>query len=408
MKRNFLFFGTLLFVASAFCFVACSSGDDSDGNNTISSNTTPVVDESVSYTITFDTSNFAVTSESDQTVTSVSSVTKYKNAQFTSADLPTVTVKSGYKLAGWYMDAAHTQAFSSFYATENVRLYAKFATEAGVDVPNYVITYESEYDVAKPKTTSGLLTSLHVPRFTGYDKLFCGWFHDSNYTNQAIFGDTVDKDTTLYAKWLLPGTVSPGSGAIFADHEFPEELDLYTRTTGEKDPDIGTYAYTKATEFSSTSTSINTYIAPGLWNFDGVVLYSTYFDYMGLKGKNSKSTLLNFGSSRNNLEVPNLVGGAVDMKKLEAFVAVKATGAGTVSASIKKGANTDKNSSFAGVVALVNENGTVLAAIKNDDKEKATLSADVTSLGNIYLVFSRNGDDGGMLYVESMKFTAAE
>ncbi|MBQ7539009.1 MAG: leucine-rich repeat protein [Treponema sp.] len=420
MKRKLLFIGAMIFTLSLFCFVACSSSDDSDGNNTISSNTTPVsdedssddtntpsgdttpaVDESVSYSISFDTANFSVHSDSDQTVTWVSGISKYKNSKVTSDDLPSFTVKSGYKLAGWYMDAAHTQEFSPFYITENKRLYAKFTTTSGEAITTYILTYNSEFDVAKPKTTNGLLTKDMVPFYIrGYEKYFCGWFYNQSFTERAMWGDTVTQDTTLYAKWISPSAITPGSGATFEGHEYVSGIDWYTK--GEENPDTRS-KFTKATNFSQNGSY---HACNDLWTFEGAVLYPNMFDRITAVVKNGKITKLNMygaeGAANNTL--PYQVGGTVDMTQRENFIAVKASGAGTVSAVIEKKPDTSVTSPT-GVAALVDESGTILAAVKNDtEKETVTLSADVTSAGNVYLIYSRNEDSSGSINIYSIEF----
>lgn len=430
MKRKFLCIALAMF--AAFCFVGCGSDDDdsqngnntskvdeSDGNNTSGDNTntpqvddssgnTPTVDESVPYKISFDFVNFLVKSESDQTVTSMSSAVKYKNQQFTADDLPKAsdyTIKTGYSLVGWYMDAKYTQAFSPFYVTEDSRLYAKFTTSTGEAVPTYVLTYNSEYEVEKcPKTTSGILTSTMLKTFTGYEKYFCGWYYDSNYTHPTLYGDTVTKDTTLYAKWISPSAINPGAGATFTNHAYPSAIDLYTRETETKNINTGEYDYTR-TNANSFSGSTTYHIAPGVWKFDDALLYTGRFSRMWINTNNG--AWRNFYMTANTASVPNQVGGSVDMTKLENFIAVKATGAGKVEASFKKGKN-DEVTTPTGVAALVDANGTVLAAVKNDSKDAATLTANVTSAGNVFLVFSCNEDSRGAIFVNSMTFTASE
>ena len=51
----------------------------------------------------------------------------------------------------------------------------------------------------------------YVTRFSHYDAptptrdnyTFCGWYYDLGYTTPYVNGkDTIDRDTTLYAKWV--------------------------------------------------------------------------------------------------------------------------------------------------------------------------------------------------------------
>ena len=216
----------------------------------------------------------------------------------------------------------------------------------------------------------------------------------------------MDKDTTVYAKWISYDAVNAGVGATFRGHDYVPEIDWYTRPT-ENNNEINDYDYTKATEFSTEKTTTKYYVV-GLWSFDNAVLYSSKFDRM--HAKVSKGAIENMNMACHShrsirSDVPNKVGGKVDMTKIDVFIAVKATGAGTVTASIK---TADGETCPTGVTALVNESGTVLAAQKNQtgDARYCTLTANVTSAGNIFLVTSRNEDDGGGIDVYSMNFSA--
>ena len=395
MKKKFLF--TALAMCVIFGFVACGGEDEGSGNSSSSSSSS-----TTSYYISFETANFAVESDS-QMVTSVSSVEKNAGDTFTASDIPSFTVRSGYKIAGWYFDAAHTQAFASFSVTEAVRLYGKFTTTDGTEVPTYLVTYNSEYSTHSSQTTDKYIR-LQTP--TSTKKLFEGWYYDSNYTKRAVQGDTVDKDTTVYAKWISYDAVNAGVGATFSGHDYVPKIDWYTRTT-ERNNEINDYDYTKATEFSTEKTSTNYYVV-GLWSFDNAVLYSSKFDRMHAKVRKGAIENMNMACHYNRSirsDVPNEVGGKVDMTKIDVFIAVKATGAGTVTASIK---TADGETCPTGVTALVNESGTVLAAQKNQtgDARDCTLTANVTSAGNIFLVTSRNEDDSGGIDVYSMNFSA--
>lgn len=405
MKRKLLFIGATIFSLSLFCFVACSSSDESsNASNENSGNSTPVVDESVSYSISFDTSNFSVNSETDQTVCMLPGISKYKNSQVTSADLPSFTVKSGYQFVGWYMDPQHAQAFAPFYLNEGKRLYAKFTSTSGEAVPNYILIYNSEFDVAKPKTTSGILTThMASTNIGGYEKYLCGWFYNQSYTNRVMVGDRITKDTTLYGKWIPPSTISPGNGATFEGHEYVSDIDWYVKGT-EANPDTRSKDFTKATDFSQDT---DYHAAAGMWTFDNAVVYSRQTDRVVASVKNGKikKLYLSAGSGSTHNMIPYQVGSSVDMTQLQGFIAVKATGAGTVSAVIEKGASSS-DANPTGVAALVNDSGTILAAVKNNTSgEKITLSADVTSAGIVYLIYSRNDDTGGRISVYSMTFT---
>ena len=408
MKKFFNILAILFAVSCvSFGFIACDNADDENSENSGNSENNGENTET-SFTISFDTGNFAVKASNDQTRTSVSSVKKNKGDNFAETDIPGFIVRTGYKFAGWYFDSDYTKPFASFSVTEDVRLYGKFITEDDKEIKTYLVTYVSEGSTHKPVTTDKYIYLPTLPDSNGCEKLFTGWFYDKNYTHSANFGDTISEDTTLYANWTPWSAITnAGSGATFEGHEYVSIVDWYTRTA-EKNPESSEYDYTKASQFTSGTDKVRYFVAPGLWQFENTVLYSSNFNRMNVNAKSGKMESLYMQShseKARRTSVPETVGAKVDMQKLDAFVAVKATEAGIVTASI----NTADGASYpTGCTALVDESGTVLAAQKNQtgDARKCTLTATVMKAGNVYLVTSRNDDTNGGINVYSIEFKA--
>ncbi len=105
--------------------------------------------------------------------------------------------QNNLKFDNWYADSAFTTLFDfDTPITENTTIYAKWLTL-------HTVTFDS---VGGTSVTS--VKVLHGSSFTKpadptrEHRTFAGWFLDSSYINEFIFGTTtISKDTTLYAKW---------------------------------------------------------------------------------------------------------------------------------------------------------------------------------------------------------------
>lgn len=122
----------------------------------------------------------------------------------------------GYRLTGWYKDAACADAdrwdFDTDTVTANTILYAKWEE----------ITYTVTFDLQSKGTNftkSGLKPGALIPQTedltAGYLQtivsgfLFMGWYKDAACTEAWDFDiDTVQQDITLYAKWRPCYTVT--------------------------------------------------------------------------------------------------------------------------------------------------------------------------------------------------------
>lgn len=373
----------------------------------------PEIDTTVSYNISFDTANMVETE--------LPSVTKNKNEQFTKDDIPEYTVKDGYALDGWYFDSAYTKSFSSFYVTKDTRLYAKFVTSAGQSVKTYTVTYVNSETAIDSQNTSGLVTKSLWKIGDGITrgvrgKLFCGWFYDDAYSKPVLFGDRITEDKTFYAKWIALSdfksdtTLYNKLTVAGSDYSDMAERGVWFTRSDEKDTDIGSYLYTKVDSFTSGSAY---HTAAGSLCLGGVSFWCENPDIAGRINTASSSVCVDnkglwFGGDA------SISGSNVDLSSLRNFALVTITKGGTLTANIKNAISSSCTTTNAKAY-LVDENGNVLASQAIDNRRldnggsgslDYTLTANVSS-GNVYLVFSRNGDGGGGIYLTSFEYTVA-
>ncbi len=109
--------------------------------------------------------------------------------------LPTTT-KSGYTFKGWYYDSGFTnEAFADDPLTTDVTLYAKW------ELNTYTITYNSNGGTSVSQATGVTTLPSTLPTTTREGYAFVAWYIDSALTTRAVAGETIEEDTTLYAKW---------------------------------------------------------------------------------------------------------------------------------------------------------------------------------------------------------------
>ncbi len=119
---------------------------------------------------------------------------------------PANPIKEGYTFGSWYKDPSLTTPwnFSKDKVTNHITLYAKwitltfkvaFASNKGTAVETITVDYNSTFDRPKNPTRSGYT--------------FDGWYKE--YTLQTPWNfnsDKVSKNTTLYAKWATPTSIT--------------------------------------------------------------------------------------------------------------------------------------------------------------------------------------------------------
>lgn len=112
---------------------------------------------------------------------------------------PDDPTKTGFDFAGWYKDAARTEAYDfSSPVTENITLYAKWTPKA-----NFTVTFDSKGGNEIPAQqipNGGKAVVPETPVKEG--NTFGGWYKDENCEEVYDFDTVLTSDITLYAKWV--------------------------------------------------------------------------------------------------------------------------------------------------------------------------------------------------------------
>ncbi len=115
---------------------------------------------------------------------------------------PSSLVKTDFTFAGWYTDSSFAGEKVSFplVLTKDLTLYARW-------IQNYTVTFNSNGGSEVESVKTGILSSLPEPAKENYE--FAGWFTSASLSGNAITVPfSVEKDVTLYAKWLPTYLVS--------------------------------------------------------------------------------------------------------------------------------------------------------------------------------------------------------
>jgi len=111
---------------------------------------------------------------------------------------PTNPTKLGYSFAGWFLNMALTEPFTSWIMPSGgITLYAKWT-------PNlYTISFEENGGSIVNDITQGYLTEVFAPTLpTKTDYLFMGWYTDIEFQHAYTFDVMPLNGITLYAKWI--------------------------------------------------------------------------------------------------------------------------------------------------------------------------------------------------------------
>ncbi|MBR1535803.1 MAG: leucine-rich repeat protein [Treponema sp.] len=275
----------------------------------------------------------------------------------------------------------------------------------------YKVTYVNvspTADTTVTKTTdTGLVTNSLYYSGSGVTRgiegyFFGGWYYDSEFTKQVLPGDTLEsKETTFYAKWLTMQDISDmaESSQNFVGVSF-SEIDgvLCTRST-DKNTVTDTYDYTLAQGF--TTLGVNYYLGAGLSKFaDGAVVWQERIQQgLTVRVNGYSAVTARLSNPKTNDDKILVTDTSFDLKNCRIFVAVKATGEGTVTAR-----GYFSSAAETAVIALVNEKGEILKAQTVGEKTYAEISADVAEPGLIFFLFSRNDDTSGSFDLYDMAF----
>jgi uncharacterized repeat protein (TIGR02543 family) len=149
---------------------------------------------------TFET-NFETKIEPQEAKISKSSYPSTVNFTF---EQPKTPINGEYAFEGWYTDKKFTNYFNfENKIFEDIILYAKwiktpiatFDTNSETKIEPQVAQFDKKnqiYSLNKPIN----------PKKKGYD--FDGWYTDTGRTNLYLFDESIEKDTTFYAKWIDP------------------------------------------------------------------------------------------------------------------------------------------------------------------------------------------------------------
>ena len=123
------------------------------------------------------------------------------------AELPEPT-REGYTFEGWFEPVNTATVF-----TANTTVYAHWKQNGGTPGPvqEFTVTFDSQGGSAVPAQkvkAGGKAAQPNPPARSGY--AFGGWFRDAACSNAWNFdGDTVNADTTLYARWVSTAPPTP-------------------------------------------------------------------------------------------------------------------------------------------------------------------------------------------------------
>ncbi|MBR2281825.1 MAG: InlB B-repeat-containing protein, partial [Spirochaetales bacterium] len=116
---------------------------------------------------------------------------------------PADPAKEGYSFAGWFKDAEFSAEFDFGVAiTKDTTIYAKWVTPV-------TLTFNSNEGSAVEAISTGAglpITKPADPTREGYK--FVGWFKDAELTEAFDFEAGITESTTVYAKWVVPKTLT--------------------------------------------------------------------------------------------------------------------------------------------------------------------------------------------------------
>ena len=155
------------------------------------------------FTVTFDANGGAVADgEATQTT---------QNQKL--AKLPTPT-RADYTFEGWFTAKEGGEPVNTATVfTANTTVYAHWKQNGGTPGPvqEFTVTFDSQGGSAVPAQkvkAGGKAAQPNPPARSGY--AFGGWFRDAACSNAWNFdGDTVNADTTLYARWVSTAPPTP-------------------------------------------------------------------------------------------------------------------------------------------------------------------------------------------------------
>ena len=120
--------------------------------------------------------------------------------------------KEGYSFAGWYLEPSFTNQVTILHGSErtNQKVYAKWVANTYTATLNYdggqncpTVRFMSQGQVIRTVDLYKDSTlSYFIPEAPSASLVFAGWYKDSAFKESFSFNETVNKDLTLYAKWI--------------------------------------------------------------------------------------------------------------------------------------------------------------------------------------------------------------
>lgn len=206
------------------------------------------VSEDEKFTVSFNSNGGS--SVASQTVNAGEKVTK-----------PSDPTKANFIFAGWYCDAALTEAYDfNTPVLSNITLYAKWTAESGT----FTVTFNSNGGSAVPsQTVKAGEKAVKPANPTKSGCTFSGWYSDSALTTQYNFNSAVTANITLYAKW----TTSSGGGGYVPPSTYSITYDGNGNTAGTAPSDSKSYqSGTEVTVLAADSTFVRDNKVLSGWN----------------------------------------------------------------------------------------------------------------------------------------------
>jgi uncharacterized repeat protein (TIGR02543 family) len=183
--------------------------------------------------------------------------------------MPPPMTKTNSAFGGWFRDEGFTSGwdFANDTVTGNLVLYAKWIE---FPVQYYTVTFNANGGTPGPATqiiASGGKVNVPPADMTNGNNGFGGWYKETGFINEWNFAtDTVNADTTLYARWVAPPepiytvTFNTDGGLTLAG-EIPESQKIAAGGKAIRPRPVFKYRYGFAGWFKETG-FINQ------WNFD--------------------------------------------------------------------------------------------------------------------------------------------
>lgn len=127
----------------------------------------------------------------------------------------------GWQNEVWLDELYRTIEITGGIDTTNSDLIAWLQENATQIVSGYTISFNSNGGTAVSDIEEATELPTPLPTPTKSGSVFVGWYYDSDFTNEALAGDLLTADVTLYAKWydLSIGKLYKGDSDVSNQYE---------------------------------------------------------------------------------------------------------------------------------------------------------------------------------------------